>query len=341
MTQQADRHKAVRLIFAIIWMTDSRVGNGTSSAGRNLKKNRSQKKKRKRKTLVRMVFMKRKYYLIDTENIGDKWISLIDSLKEEEVLVVFYTKNHSRSLEEQYLKQRYNKKIRWIECVVGNDALDHQLVGVLSYLVATHSDASYVICSNDRGYENVIDFWKNRKIEISCMGFLTDRKNHKKNCLEGKEDDHQEEVLNRKKEEPEEIPHQQLFLEIARAVPVSDMGVWYRMLISLFGEKTGKMYYEQMKKEETWKTELSGNLLPDVRERNIRLIRFLYRQNGLDEGNAEKAYKIISVHNRKNKKAIQADFVRHFGSKTKEQAQYYKVVRPVIDFLKEMERASV
>ena len=54
--------------------------------------------------------MERKYYLIDTENVGDRWINLIGNLEEGEILLVFYTKNHSKLLEEQYLKQRYNKK---------------------------------------------------------------------------------------------------------------------------------------------------------------------------------------------------------------------------------------
>ena len=55
--------------------------------------------------------MKRTYYLIDTENVGDRWIDFIDRLEKDDVLVVFYTKNHSRLLEEHYLKQRYNKQI--------------------------------------------------------------------------------------------------------------------------------------------------------------------------------------------------------------------------------------
>lgn len=33
-----------------------------------------------------MEIMKQKYYLIDTENVGDRWIDFIDRLKEEEML---------------------------------------------------------------------------------------------------------------------------------------------------------------------------------------------------------------------------------------------------------------
>ena len=104
--------------------------------------------------------MKKNFYLIDTENVGDRWMDFINGMGESDVQVVFYFRNNSKLLEETYLRQRYNKRIRWIECLTGSNALDHQLMGVLSYLVATNAEATYAICSNDLDYQNVIDFWE-------------------------------------------------------------------------------------------------------------------------------------------------------------------------------------
>jgi hypothetical protein len=42
----------------------------------------------------------------------------------------------------------------------------------------------------------------------------------------------------------------------------------------------------------------------------------------------------VDAHSRKNKKAIRADFEKHFGWKTEEQNRYYKVLKPVVDVLK-------
>ena len=42
----------------------------------------------------RFSVMKRRYYLIDTENVGDRWIDFIGEMKEEDIFIVFYTKNH-------------------------------------------------------------------------------------------------------------------------------------------------------------------------------------------------------------------------------------------------------
>ena len=115
--------------------------------------------------------MGERYYLIDTENVGDRWIEFIPQLQEEEQLVVFYTQNHSKLLEETFLKQRYNKQIDWVECFVGSNALDYQLMGVLSYLVANNPTASYAIYSNDKDYKNIIEFWNRRNVFVEKIGF--------------------------------------------------------------------------------------------------------------------------------------------------------------------------
>ncbi|MDE7352624.1 MAG: hypothetical protein K2O06_06190 [Acetatifactor sp.] len=113
---------------------------------------------------------KRKYYLIDTENVGDRWIEYIPRLEGKNILVVFYTKNHSRLLEEYYLKQRYNRRIRWVECVEGNNALDQQLTGVLAYLIAAHPGADYRILSNDNDYNKIVDFGAERGVHVERTG---------------------------------------------------------------------------------------------------------------------------------------------------------------------------
>lgn len=272
-----------------------------------------------------MDVMKQKYYLIDTENVGDRWIDFIGKLKEEEILVVFYTKNHSKLLEETYLKQRYNRQICWVECVAGTNALDYQLEGVLSYLIATNEDAVYSIYSNDHDYKDAIDFWRQRDVEIDRIGYASNRSPA---------------VLSASKNRVSYLPdtddmtEQQLLIEIAKAMPTSNLNGWYHALVTLMGQETGKRYYEQIKGDEDKKAVLSGYLLEDAGDRKLHLIRLLFQQNHLQVSRAEEAYKIINVHNRKNLKAIKADFDKHFGNKTGEQAKYYKVLKPLVAILK-------
>lgn len=268
--------------------------------------------------------MKRTYYLIDTENVGDRWIDFIDRLEKDDVLVVFYTKNHSRLLEEHYLKQRYNKQIRWVECVSGYNALDHQLEGVLSYLIATHADAEYCIYSNDQDYKEAIDLWKEKGVTVSRVGFDPKKKKNKA-----------------KKSEPaapasiqSPIPEEQVMEEIARAVPVSDMGGWYTVLVLLLGQEKGRELYTGLKSDEDLRDRLSNCLLSGETERSVHLVTLLYRQQQLDTAKAEKTVKIVKAHSKKNKKAVKADMDKCFGKEVRDVSPYYKVIKPVIPILK-------
>ena len=127
---------------------------------------------------------------------------------------------------------------------------------------------------------------------------------------------------------------QQIITEIARSIPVSDLGSWYTVLVSLLGQDAGLEYYRKLKKDADWRDELSRYLLPNAQERNVYLIALLYRYHHLDAAKAAEAYRLVDAHSRKNKKAIRADFEKHFGWKTEEQNRYYKVLKPVVDVLK-------
>lgn len=114
--------------------------------------------------------MKRKYYLVDTENVGDNWFGLLDKIRKKDRIVTFYTENHSKRLREFLLRQVNNAQIIWMECAVGNNALDYQLVGVLGYLIVKHPKASFCIYSNDKGYQKTAEFWESRGIHVTLKG---------------------------------------------------------------------------------------------------------------------------------------------------------------------------
>ena len=60
--------------------------------------------------------MKRKYYLIDTENVGDRWFKLLKKISKRDLIVTFYMEHHSKNLdvtraEEAYkIIQSHNRK---------------------------------------------------------------------------------------------------------------------------------------------------------------------------------------------------------------------------------------
>lgn len=90
--------------------------------------------------------------MIDTENVGDRWLEMLRKIHKKDRLVVFYTEHHTKHLEKLLVKQVHNPKALWLECAAGNNALDYQMIGVLSYLIAKHPKASFCIYSNEKDY---------------------------------------------------------------------------------------------------------------------------------------------------------------------------------------------
>lgn len=103
-------------------------------------------------------------------------------------MIVFYTINHSKGLEEVFLRQVHHPQIIWQECMIGNNALDYQLIGVLAYLIVRHPKASFCIYSGDKGYDTPVDFWRERGIRISRNSADTKKKAGKKAKKGNRED---------------------------------------------------------------------------------------------------------------------------------------------------------
>lgn len=281
--------------------------------------------------------MSRKYYLIDTENIGDRWFDMPKKARRKDRIITFYTKHHSKHLEEFMVNQVHNPKILWLECTAGTNALDYQLMGVLSYLIAKHPKASFCIFSNDKDYQDTIDFWKNRGIKIRQKGFEIKGKKKVKKKNKDKKSLLPEKVLPAPSQGNviagrEKLTEEKYVTEIARSVPVSNLGGWYQSLIVLFGQEKGRNWYLKIREDASMQAALSKNYSNDETFRGTHLIALVLNSHGLDAAKAEDAYKIIRAHNRKNLKAMKADFDKKFGKNPPQ--KYYKVLRPLIQVIK-------
>lgn len=109
-----------------------------------------------------------KTYFIDSENVGDNWISLLGAVTEEDVILVFYT---NRSPHMNYrnviLLKQSPVDVTFIECCEGNNALDFQLCTDLGYRIhELREDEEFIIVSNDTGFDAVVKYWKKRKMPV-------------------------------------------------------------------------------------------------------------------------------------------------------------------------------
>ena len=93
-------------------------------------------------------------YYIDSENVGDSWIELLNTLDPTTCRVlVFYTKHSPRMAYAQAIQlMNAAGKPEFLECHEGSNGLDFQLVSYLGYELHADCSKEMVIVSKDTGF---------------------------------------------------------------------------------------------------------------------------------------------------------------------------------------------
>ena len=109
-----------------------------------------------------MFFQKVPAYLIDTENVGSTWTSLLknDDRIDLFIFVTANAKNLNYSLLREITENRRRNNIKIIDCEVGKNSLDFYLSSYLGYLIGKDKHSEYVIVSQDTGYDHIVEYWK-------------------------------------------------------------------------------------------------------------------------------------------------------------------------------------
>jgi hypothetical protein len=113
------------------------------------------------------------YYLVDYENVHNSGLDGILKLKAKDTVIIFYSLNVSGSVPLDVHTAILNcpAKVKY-QLVATEDipsALDFQISTFLGYLIGTTSEKKVTIVSKDKGYEVLIDFWKNHKRNIKVF----------------------------------------------------------------------------------------------------------------------------------------------------------------------------
>lgn len=110
----------------------------------------------------------RKIYLVDSENVSCEWLALCPKLGSRDNIVLFYTeKSPFISYPNLVRILPYLEKLELVQCYMGPNALDFQMCTYLGAKLAKPTKTEYFIVSNDRGYQPVVKFWKDRGRLIS------------------------------------------------------------------------------------------------------------------------------------------------------------------------------
>ena len=114
-----------------------------------------------------MLFEKNTAYLIDTENVGSTWTNLLKENSKKMDLYVFVTEN-AKNLNFKLLHELTNSKVnlKIIDCEIGKNSLDFYLASYLGYLIGKNANSSYVVVSQDNGFDHVIEYWNAQGIKV-------------------------------------------------------------------------------------------------------------------------------------------------------------------------------
>lgn len=107
-------------------------------------------------------------YLIDSENINDIWVELLESLQEKDDIMVFYTDKSAHMGYDRIVRlmEQGRGALKWFKCFEGQNALDFQLVTELGYQISQEPKKEYVIVSNDMGYDAVVRYWQQKGCQV-------------------------------------------------------------------------------------------------------------------------------------------------------------------------------
>ncbi len=107
-------------------------------------------------------------YFIDSENVNEVWVNILNILKPEDRIYLFYTDNsaHISCARAVELINIGAKQIRGIRCKEGNNGLDFQMVTQLGAVISKSPKCEYILVSNDNGFDAVVSYWKQKGYNI-------------------------------------------------------------------------------------------------------------------------------------------------------------------------------
>lgn len=281
-------------------------------------------------------------YLIDSENVNDAWVELLPVLDHEDQIIVFYTDKSPHMCYQNVIALLNNdKKVEFIKCFEGNNALDFQLVTELGYLLCSAPKQTYIIVSNDTGFDAIVKYWQKKEYDVSRIRGKDCRKEVRKvvSCEEGtvseNEDENicefQEDVGESKTESGQETnvlsftDEEECVEEILKVVSLKNMTLLHNALTCMLGQKKGDEVYSRIKENKSLYTEYREPAVLKKKERERYYIKLVLKQNELDEMQAADLQKWLGSVSKKNLNELHAGIIKKYGHI--EGAKYYSALK--------------
>lgn len=122
----------------------------------------------------------RTVYLIDSENVADHWVGRIQLKSSLDRIVVFWSRNCKGIaiwLIPEILRLYPAEQLEFVECYTGLNSMDFHIVAKLGQLTARSSKSSFVVVSDDTGYDGVISYLHSKGASVSRLSGLSAMRN--------------------------------------------------------------------------------------------------------------------------------------------------------------------
>ena len=130
------------------------------------------------------------------------------------------------------------------------------------------------------------------------------------------------------------LTEEQYVFEIAKSIPFSNLNGWYCALTVILGQKSGREWYQKIRRDVLMREDFSKHFTGNSDERCVNIVTLALYAHDLDTDKAKNIYEIIRAHHYKDLNAIKMDFDKIPELKT--QTKYYRVLRPLVALLKDL-----
>lgn len=259
----------------------------------------------------------KKTYFVDSENVGDSWISLLATVASEDEIIVFYTmKSPHMNYKNLVLLKNSPKEVTFIECCEGNNALDFQLSTDLGFRMNNiDTDDEFIIVSNDTGFDAIVKFWNNRNKNIRRISNAC--------CTQEKQSDIPltdvpviEAVVASIDEDAKEI----LF-----CLGKDDLPMLFNALCKIYGEKRGKCIYNAFKSDTAYSNYLAKHKNMSKDEKQELYCSILFSQKKITKPSDFTVYIMQTWKKKKNLNSLRSSLQARYGNSNF--TKYYELVR--------------
>ena len=280
----------------------------------------------------------RKVFFIDSENVGDSWISLLDTVTDDDEILVFYTaKSPHISYKNAILLKNSSKKVSFIECFEGSNALDFQLCTELGYRVHNIADDEFVIVTNDSGFDAAVKYWKKRNIPVSrirgaeCTQETTPNAKSQEDTSPAKTAVSVETKPANKarKYTAEELKAMEILYIIGR----NDLGLLHLALQQLFGANKGNEYYKEFKSDpdSEYTDFIKNHIFLPVSEKRNRYCSIAFELNHVKMPKDFPDFVLKTWRKKSNLNSFRSALLTQYGKDKYE--SYYSIIKAHVKIL--------